>query len=341
MNEQLTRQAVLKEELSRFLQEQHTEQKAWNDDIVRLLSAPGKLLASQTTSRHLPAGYGALLPLALARYLNPSASHHFLLRVSLACELLLCALDFFDEIEDDDRSPIRDELGNGRLLNSTTVLFVLAFRLIATAATSKDEQHCSEQVRTILEEELLVAMEGQHRDIQAERLPYDALTAEQSLTIIAAKSGSLLRMVCRVAAVAAQAPPALVALVSELGCALGIAFQLENDVHDVEVALASSQEHPSNVKSDIARAKKTFPLVLAHQRYIALQNQRPSADSEQQAERESMMRKRSYQDAITATLGSAVYQRLCIQELAQGLEQKIGQAIPAELRLLLGLDRIQ
>ena len=323
------------------MREQEAEQKAWNDDIVRLLSAPGKLLASQTTSRHLPAGYGALLPLALARYLNPSASYHFLLRVALACELLLCALDFFDEIEDNDHSPVRDALGDGRLLNGTTVLFVLAFRLIATSATSRDEQRCSEQVRTLLEEELLCAMDGQHRDIQAESLPYDALDAEQSLSIIAAKSGALLRMVCQVSAVASQATPALVALVSEMGCALGIAFQLENDVHDLEVALVSPKEHTSNFKSDLERAKKTFPLVLAYQRYAALQNQTPSADSEQQAGRESMMRQRSYQDAITATLGSAVYQRLCIQELAQDLEQKIGQAIPAELRLLLGLDRVQ
>ncbi len=317
---------------------------AWTDDACIALAAPGKLLASSAPSMRTPAGFWALLPLTIAAYCHRSSSPTptwRMRRLALACELLLCALDYFDEFEDEDSSDARRSLGDGRLLNCVTALYQLALQLLAELdATTRGFSPSTDQaprLSAIASEELLHAMHGQHLDLLAEQRPWLTFDPEECVTIVEAKAGSLCRLVCRLATVSSSASDQLTALFAQVGTHLGIAAQIENDIHDLETSLPEGEARTPD-KSDLARGKKTLPLVLAA--HLALQNPGTSADSQQQEGKDRVWPVQAYRDAIQASLASAVYHRLSISVLVEQIEHLHGTAISPELRLLLGIDAL-
>ncbi len=163
-------QIVLRQELSSYLETQGLSSfTVLGTDIFRLLHAPGKLLSpSPPASRRIPLGFWAVLPLFIARYCQPAAPPLVMQRVALACELLHCALDYYDELEDDDLSAERQDLGDGRLLNAATTLFVLSRRILASLVPSLLSYERYSQLTELVDTELLLAMDGQHRDILVE-----------------------------------------------------------------------------------------------------------------------------------------------------------------------------
>jgi geranylgeranyl pyrophosphate synthase len=312
---------------------------AWGADACVALSAPGKLLASSTPSTRIPAGFWALLPLTISHYISGStADPARVRRLAIACEILLCSLDYFDEIEDGDESEARRVLGDGRLLNCATALYQLALRLLseldATAPRSEEEPKI--RLSDVACEELLFAMHGQHLDLLAEQRPWQQFTQEECVAIAEAKAGALCRLVCRLAAVSAGAY-ALDELFGQVGTHVGIAAQIENDAHDLEGLAAQAGETQPSGKSDLARAKKTLPLIIASQ--LALQNSDTSADSLHQGQEPTWF-VQVYQDAVQAALGSAVYHRLSASALVERIEQVHGKVFPPELRLLLGIHAL-
>jgi geranylgeranyl pyrophosphate synthase len=339
MNEQLTdAQAQLRLALEQELDQRQLREEPWLDDIQTLLMAPGKLLSLHDPSLRIPAGYCALLPFFISRYCAPplfsdSAS---LSSVALACELLFCALDYFDEIEDNDQSPARSLLGDGRLLNSATRVFIAAFSLLTSNRPARD----AEQLRLIVDRQLAFAMRGQHRDIRTESLPLASFDTEDSLIIAREKSGSLFGMISQLAACSVHASDEIVHLLSELGMLLGTAFQLKNDAHDLEVLLASSDgEIQAFQKSDLERGKKTLPLVLAGQQY-SLQKSSPSVDRKGQGEQEQIWLRQAYQNSIAATVGSATFYRLQVKEYAEKVEEVQKKSMDPALRFLLDIDTL-
>lgn len=301
-------------------------------DIHRILHAPGKLFSSE--SSRLPAGYWGLLPLSLARYCAATNVNTLLtLRASLCCELLHSALDTFDEIEDDDHSNVRDELGDGRFLNAATFLYTLLPSLFDDASLSHEHGHALQRLFT---SELLSAMRGQHLDIISEREDIASFLPEVCLQIAMAKSGGLFRLVCQMGAQSVNAPASLVQDIANVGQLMGIVSQLENDAHGLEVEL---REGETSSKSDLRRGKKTLPLILAHRQFIALHQTTSCADKQEQRERDARSHATAYHNAIVATLGAATQLREQARTLVEGIEQVQGP-MPQALRMLLTLDTV-
>src|SRR5690349_25141952 len=100
------------------------------DDAVRALEEPGKLLfpgnaQDSKTQFKLPTGHWALLPLLVARTIDPAIDIQISGIVAIAVECLICAFDLLDDIEDDDQTAIVEALGPARVLNTSTALLML------------------------------------------------------------------------------------------------------------------------------------------------------------------------------------------------------------------------
>ena len=330
-------QNALRHDIASFLDEHgFSPASTLGADMLCLLRAPGKLLSPTPISTRLPQGYWALLPLTLAHYCQPEADSALLLRVAVACELQMCALDYFDELEDDDRSAERRQLGDGRLLNAAYTLSVLARQALATLSPSLLALPKRLQVLAVMDEELLVAVQGQHRDLLMEAYSMSDVTPEECLDIATAKAGALVRLVCRLAVTAVDASDEVMRCFSQVGEYIGTASQIENDAHDLEGQLSPAE---MNGKSDLARAKKTLPILFAAQQYASLQYSRSSSDSERQEQQDDLvLLKRAYEDAIAAALGCAIYLRKEARRVCLHIEELLGRPQPHELHILLGIE---
>ena len=106
---------------------------------------------------------------------------------------------------------------------------------------------------------------GQVVDLESERRPVDAATVEY---IHRSKTGALIRAAVRSGALAAGAPEDQLAALSEYGAQLGLAFQIVDDILDVE---GSSQKLGKTAGKDATQQKATYPAVhgLARSRELA------------------------------------------------------------------------
>ena len=101
---------------------------------------------------------------------------------------------------------------------------------------------------------------GQVNDIEGEKKPPTALLLE---SIHRAKTGALLRASLRMGAIYAGATPEELAALSEFGERVGLAFQIIDDVLDVE---ESSEKLGKTAGKDAAQQKITFPAVYGLER---------------------------------------------------------------------------
>ena len=328
-------QSTLKAELQAWLDHAQVAY-AWGADAGVALAAPGKLLSRTASSLRIPQGFWGLLPHEVAQYCATSSQDvHRIRRLAVACELLLCALDYFDELEDNDSSDTRSTLGDGRLLNCSTALYQESLQILAelddTANRSSGSPPC---LVSIASAELRLAMSGQHLDLLSEQRPWDGFDPEECIGIIEAKSGTLCRMICRLACAVVGASAQLATLFAEIGTHVGISAQLENDIHDLELAL-SADGTAARQKTDLLREKKTFPLVLAYQ---ALQKPFPPADTTTYEGQGQQRVLQAYRDAIQQAWASALFQRLTAAALVQPIEQLRGNAFPPQLHAVLGIE---
>ncbi len=97
---------------------------------------------------------------------------------------------------------------------------------------------------------------GQMLDMQATGHLIDLAALE---TLHAMKTGALLRAAVRLGALAAAATPMQLAALDVYAAALGLAFQIKDDLLDVE---SSSDVLGKTVGKDVAAAKATFPALL-------------------------------------------------------------------------------
>lgn len=302
-------------------------------DCEMALTSPGKLLsrpggADTPTAPDRPAGAWSLLTLLVAQSLSPGIDPSIAAGVAVATECLLCALDLLDDVEDDDRSTVVEELGAARALNTSTALLMLAQRSLLDASCTAS---IAEPVRLLsaLADGVLVAAGGQHRDLLAESRAMDSLAEEECIDIAAAKAGELMSLACRLGALCAGATADLCEQYCQLGYLLGIAHQLDNDAHDASAAMEdtmlSTSGHTAS-KSDLRRSKKTLPFVLAAQN--ALQISRGDVDGEKRQQL-------ALQQGILECWSVALLYRERAQTLARGLA---GQgALSTQLFILLGL----
>lgn len=186
---------------------------------------------------------------------------------------------------------------------------------------------------TLIENSLL-ACGGQHQDLVAEQQPIEHFQAEDVLMIAEAKSGSLMRLACLLGALSVEAPEEICTLVAELGLALGMVHQLDNDAHDLSAALhtplITSEEFPSllpPVKSDLRRGKKTLPIILALQQK-SLQNETIAADTRT---------RELFQEGIVATWSACLVYRTQVRSSLDLLIAILHRPLPPALQHLIGV----
>jgi geranylgeranyl pyrophosphate synthase len=346
MDKQFTEdQSYLRDVLIHIFQEQELLATTTLGTHVRqALQAPGKLLASpklQTPAPELsiPTGVWTLLPLHIGYYCRPTISAAMIEHVALSCECLICALDILDDVEDNDQTPLRTAIGDAHCLNVATTLQTLAVSILASLqAYGLPSQHILQQI-TIMQRQLLLATQGQHEDLQAETRSLEDVSAEEYLHIAENKAGALISMVCQLAVVAADTLDLLPSF-AQLGTALGIAHQIDNDTRDLSVLLASPFPETA-IKSDLKRSKKTLPIILAHQQYTTLlQNIPLAADEQERGIQKQDIQQRAYKEAITAAVGVSLYYRLQVRELVQQIEAQHGTPFPVALKFLLSIDTL-
>jgi geranylgeranyl pyrophosphate synthase len=342
-------QDILRERLYRLLAPLHP---ALLTDVERALSEKGKLLTDGDANQISPtqqAGTWPLLTLLIAHYIRPDVNLELSASVAISMECYVCALDLLDDIEDDDQTPIMRRLGVARALNASTALLALAQQAIL----SLREQNASPTLILRLLETMrfstIEAVTGQHRDLLAEQRPASTLTREECIEIAAGKAGAIMRLACQLGAICADASKRIRQQFADLGMALGIAHQLDNDAHDLYYLLRreSPQDTASDtahiiVKSDLLRGKKTLPVVLAALGLAdkgGIQDRRLDGVLKnlfEMSDRESEEYRWAIHEGIIATWGISLLYRehahACLQEI------EVRKPIATELRLLLGFE---
>jgi geranylgeranyl diphosphate synthase type II len=177
-----------------------------------------------------------------------------------------CALELihtYSLIHDDLPAMDDDDYRRGRLTSHKVfgeamailagdALLTLAFRLLAGSPADPAA------VRDVIVEVADAAgtagmVGGQVVDIESEG---KAISAETLEYIHRCKTAALIRASLRTGALLAGAPPAALATITEAGERLGLAFQIVDDILDVEGSLA---ELGKSAGSDVRKQKATYP----------------------------------------------------------------------------------
>lgn len=302
------------------------------NDVVRALEGEGKLLSSSRTDLDppdpqlltLPAGVWPLLTLLVAQSISPDIHPLLASSVALAVECYVCAIDLLDDVIDEDQTTTLQALGTARTLNVSTALLTLAQQSILSIAQQGAAPALVLRLLETLQESALVVAAGQQRDVLAEQRPAQEFTREECIEIVVAKAGSIMRLACRLGALCAGADDALCEQFSEFGELLGIAHQLDNDSHDLyyllqgntsSLAPTETETSTGHVKSDLARGKKTLPIVLGAQIYNAALQQ-----SSLQTDQEKEEYLRSLHEGIVTTWGICLLYRERAHDRLQEIE---------------------
>jgi geranylgeranyl pyrophosphate synthase len=288
-------------------------------DVVRALEEPGKLFWQADGATQRPAGVWALLTLLVAEYLSPEVDVSFATTVAVGLECYICALDLIDDVEDADQTPVLQELGVARALSVATTLLLLAqHALLNTTAHASPARILL--LLEALSESSLRATVGQHLDILSAKHSALHMTPQDCLGILAAKSGSLMSLACRLGALCAGVSEQACLEWSRLGELLGLAHQLDNDAHDfydflgAAVGARGEGEQPGGA----GQAPKTLPVVLAAQIYTKQRSRRSSAPGG--GEEEQRMWRLALQEAIVNTSCTAVLYREQVRAYIEHLD---------------------
>ncbi len=100
---------------------------------------------------------------------------------------------------------------------------------------------------------MVVVCEGQGKDKMFEEL--DRVSEQEYLDMIGRKTAALLRLSCELGALLAEADQTAVKKAGDLGYALGMGFQIQDDLLDI---LADQRELGKDIGSDLERHKQTI-----------------------------------------------------------------------------------
>ncbi|HEY1352023.1 MAG TPA: polyprenyl synthetase family protein [Ktedonobacteraceae bacterium] len=233
-------------------------QPVLRSDIMQALAQEGKLFHQPATPLD---GRWALVPFCLARTLCTHADPARGAAAALAMECLICATDLFDDVMDEDMTPLIACTGQARAVNVALALLAFPQRILLSLAAQQSHTSVALRLLDEVQRALLQAVAGQQWDVLAEGRLACELSRDDCLAIAAAKAGSLLGLAWRLAVLCAEVGEAQVERCTGLGRQLGIAAQLDNDAHDLSHLLQPAATGCQ--KSDLRRGKKTLPVVLA------------------------------------------------------------------------------
>ena len=173
--------------------------------------------------------------------------------LAAAIEMIHMATLIHDDVIDD--APIRRGLptanicwGNRRAVLAGDYLFAAAFNLAALHAGNETLRILTDVVRSICEGEILQSQECFLIDITEEN--YLRRTAKKTADFIAAS--------CRLGGMSAKLPADAVEALAQYGHALGMAFQITDDILDVT---ASAHQLGKPVGNDLRQGIITLPVI--------------------------------------------------------------------------------
>jgi geranylgeranyl diphosphate synthase type I len=182
-----------------------------------------------------------------------------------------CAIEFLhafslahDDIEDgDEQRRHRPTLwvlhGVPLAINAGDCLFALAFRTLADAVAALPAERARRTVRLFGDAALLM-IEGQHDDLAFESQAAIALDAYEAMA--ARKTGALIAASLAIGSLFGDADDGDVEALLAAGRAAGLAFQVIDDALAIWGDAAATGKP---AKNDLARGKKSLPVVLANE----------------------------------------------------------------------------
>ena len=177
-----------------------------------------------------------------------------LARVAVAVELTHLATLYHDDVIDEARSRRGTESANARWDN--TVAILTGDFLFARAS-----EICSglgSEVSRLLAHTIATVCEGQIREVQiAGRVEVDEA---DYVAVVERKTASLIATSCRLGGLLSGAAPDVVDGLETFGNALGVAFQLSDDIMDVSVDAGVLGKEPG---ADLREGVFTLPVIYA------------------------------------------------------------------------------
>jgi geranylgeranyl pyrophosphate synthase len=220
--------------------------------ILQVLSRDQTLFEEEYASKTWSRGGLALAIFRSLRATSPgheAACTQTAALLGAAVHMLYLAADVIDDVEDGDYSA--SELAMPFALNASTGLLLLAqYALLSIPASAVPAPRLTEIVRQF-NLEMVHTCSGQHNDLQGSYVD-GPMSEEQCLAIAAGKNSAMHGTYHVLAAALATDNQELIDLFGEFGSKLGLALQLQNDIHDIL--------HPQT-KHDLVDGKATLPLV--------------------------------------------------------------------------------
>ncbi|GAB3896776.1 family 2 encapsulin nanocompartment cargo protein polyprenyl transferase [Kibdelosporangium lantanae] len=172
---------------------------------------------------------------------------------AVAVELIHAASLIHDDIMDGDRErrhqpTVWVRYGVPMAILAGDALLALAFEVLAAQGSSVATHELARQLRALAI--------GQGHDLRFERIT----TPDAYLRMVEGKTGALIGCACQLGTLAVAAPAPVVAAFEEFGSAIGVAFQLVDDLLGIWGATAVTGKP---VGSDLRSRKRTGPVVAA------------------------------------------------------------------------------
>jgi heptaprenyl diphosphate synthase len=240
---------------------------ALEDDVSEKLDEIERELAKATASGFplLEEAAGYLLAAGGKRFrpLLVTLGGHFgdpndprLVTVAVAVELTHLATLYHDDVIDEARTRRGIPSANARWDN--TVAILTGDYLFARA--SEISSGLGAEITRLLARTIADVSEGQIREVQLA----GSLDADESeyLEVIRRKTASLIATACRLGGLLSGADPAVVDGLDAYGGALGLAFQLSDDIMDITSEAAILGKEPG---SDLREGVYTLPVIYALQ----------------------------------------------------------------------------
>jgi farnesyl diphosphate synthase len=188
---------------------------------------------------------------------NPEAA----LRVAAALECMHCYSLIHDDLpamDDDDlrrgQPTVHRAFDEAHAILAGDSLLTLAFDIIADPLTELSSAVKVDLVRMLARASGLGGMAGgQALDLEAESVKPDE---EGIIRLQAMKTGALIRFACEAGAVAGNASPQERERLAEFGSAIGLAFQIADDLLDMT---ADTKRMGKRTGKDAERGKATLP----------------------------------------------------------------------------------
>lgn len=227
---------------------------------------------------------------------------------ALAIEMLHSFTLVHDDIMDDDeyrrgKLTIHTKWDNNVAILAGDALIALAYQALHRTSSP----HLS-QITQIFSQGILEVCEGQSLDKDFESLKNVSL--RQYIRMIGLKTGALMGISAQIGGIIGGGNPEQVQALKEYGFAVGVAFQIQDDLLDI---IAEEEVWGKDLGSDLCQGKKTYPLLLLRERISTADNKivkrilnQHSVSSKEVREIENLLQK---YDIVTDTLNE-VHRRI-------------------------------